>query len=60
MVDNAPESIDCLVKPCHGTSCAVLVDSRTSHVLHPTSDLQQVANKGRQPGSKTERFNACK
>ncbi|KAH3885928.1 hypothetical protein DPMN_017567 [Dreissena polymorpha] len=44
MVNNSPESIDCLVKPCHGKSCAVLVDSRTTQVLHPTSDLQQVAN----------------
>ncbi|KAH3843574.1 hypothetical protein DPMN_117095 [Dreissena polymorpha] len=37
MVNNAPESIDCLVKPCHSTSCAVLLDSRSTHVLHLTS-----------------------
>ncbi|KAH3838426.1 hypothetical protein DPMN_111835 [Dreissena polymorpha] len=43
MVNNSPESRDCLVKPCHGTSCAVLVDSHTAQGLHPTSDLQQVA-----------------
>ncbi|KAH3870397.1 hypothetical protein DPMN_033583 [Dreissena polymorpha] len=44
MVNNSPENIDCFVKPCHGTSFAVLVDSRTTQVLHPSSDLQQVAN----------------
>ncbi|KAH3727793.1 hypothetical protein DPMN_053738 [Dreissena polymorpha] len=46
MVNNTPESIDCLVKLCHGTSRAVLVDSRTTQILHQTSDLQQVANIG--------------
>ncbi|KAH3802666.1 hypothetical protein DPMN_156344 [Dreissena polymorpha] len=46
MVNNIPESIDCPVKPCHGKSCAVLVDSCTTQVLQPTSDLQQVTNIG--------------
>ncbi|KAH3842933.1 hypothetical protein DPMN_116439 [Dreissena polymorpha] len=51
MVNNSPESIDCLVKPCHSTACVVMVDSRISQVWHPTSDLQQVANIGCDAGS---------